>query len=98
MKVPRSLLNTARKALAESIDFRTMIHLARELIPDYDIYKIKGIPENISITRREAAEQIINDMYDKNLILQFLNILLGIQFNFNFRVAFYSRIISTGRI
>jgi len=79
MKVSRSFLVQAQKSLAESIDFRSMIHLAREILPNYDIYKRKNVTESIAITRMEASEQIITDMYEQNLLMQFLSILLSIQ-------------------
>ncbi len=80
MKASRSFLKQIQKALAESIDQRTMVHLARELINDYDLHKQKKLPETFAIPRSEAADQIVTDMNRYNLIIPFLNIFFSIQF------------------
>lgn len=80
MKASRSFLKQIQKALAESIDQRTMVHLTRELIPDYNLHKQKNLPETIAIPRMEAADQIVTDMNLYNLVIPFINILFSIQF------------------
>ncbi len=81
MKSSYSLIKLAQKALAESIDFKSMIQLAREVIPNYDINIQSGLPENLSAgSRIEAARQIIEDMDEHNFLIQFINSLLGTQF------------------
>ena len=64
------------RSLAESMDVRTMVHLARRLIHNYDIYKRSGFPSIIAIPNRDAAKQIVNDMRRMGLFLDFVKLLM----------------------
>lgn len=58
------------------MDIRTMIHLARSLIPNYDIHARTGFPPNIPIPNKNAAYQIVMDMRRDGLFLPFINLLI----------------------
>ncbi len=80
MEASSIFLRQLQKALSESVDPRTMVHLVREIIPDYEIKTDKNLPESFTPTRLEMAAQIVNDIRAHNLIIPFLNVLLRIQF------------------
>jgi len=79
MRVSGWLIHLATRALAESMDVRSMIHLARRLIRNYDIYERSGFSTNISIPNKDAASQIVRDMKDNQLMLDFVILLIKIQ-------------------
>jgi len=53
-----------------------MRHLARRIIPDYDIYKQTGFPESFSIPGIDAAKQIVSDIIESRLFFQFIQNLI----------------------
>lgn len=80
MEVSKNFLNLVTASLSESISQTDMVHLARELIPNYDIRKKLEMSKYLDIPRRETAQQIVNDMYSYNMLVPFINVLLSIQF------------------
>jgi hypothetical protein len=81
MQIPSSLISLTTRALSESMDIEVMIHLAKELVYDYDLYKRAGFPESMVIPRRDAALQIITDIVDLGLFFYLVSILISIQSN-----------------
>jgi len=80
MKVKKSLIDITARSLAESIDIRPMVRIARDLIPNYDLHSMMGIPENLPIPRSDAAKQIVSDMEESGLFLDFISYLIKIHF------------------
>lgn len=78
MQLDGWIISLTAKALAESMDVHTMSHVARKLIHNYDIYKRTGFPLNFPIPKKDAARQIMNDMRDKELFFQLINLLIDI--------------------
>ncbi len=72
-------LHLVERSLAESMDVRTMVHLARRLIHNYDIYSRSGYPRIIAIPNRDAARQIVMDMRKSGLFLDFVKMLINIR-------------------
>jgi len=79
MRVSVRLMSLTTRALAESMDVHTMTHLARRLIRNYDLHKSIGFPRNIAVPNKDAASQIVNDIKDRDLFLQFVNLLMEIR-------------------
>ena len=76
MSVSNWAYHLVERSLAESMDVHSMVHLARRLIHNYDIYKSSGFPKIIAIPNKDAAKQIVNDMSKRNLFLDFVKLLL----------------------
>jgi hypothetical protein len=70
VQITRNLVKLSARALIESMDIREMRHLAKRIIPDYDIYKQSGFPESFAIPIIDAAQQIVGDIVDSNLFFQ----------------------------
>jgi class 3 adenylate cyclase len=78
MRASGWLMHLAKRALAESMDVRSMIHLARRLIQNYDIYKESGFSPNISMPNKDVADQIVRDMKANDLMLDLVIMLIEI--------------------
>jgi len=76
VQITRNLARLGARALIESMDVRDMKHLARRVIPDYDIYKQSGFPESFAIPSIDAANQIVNDIINANLFFQLIQNLI----------------------
>jgi len=76
MQIKSAFSNLMIKALTESLDVRSMTKIADRLIPNYNIYKRTGFPENIPIQKQDAAKQIVKDIIASNLLLEFVNQLI----------------------
>jgi len=76
MQITRNLAILCARALKESMDMRDMCHLAKRLIPDYDLYKQSGFPESFAIPSIDAAKQIVSDIVDSNLFFQLIQNLI----------------------
>ncbi len=61
------------------MDVRTMCHVAKRLIPDFDIYEKTGFPESFAIPNRDAADTIIRTIVSQNLFFTFVETLLRIE-------------------
>jgi len=79
MRVSGWLIHLTTRALAESMDVRSMIHLARRLIRNYDIYERSGFSQNISIPNKDVASLIVRDMKRDELLLDFIILLIQCQ-------------------
>jgi len=79
MKTDKTFNKLVSQSLAESIDQRSMIHLARELIPDYNIQAYSNLPASLDIPRLDIARQIVDDMSRFNLLIPFINVFFSIQ-------------------
>ena len=75
MRVPSSLTNHCIKALSQSMDNGTMTVMARRLLPGYDLHKRTGIPKSVAIPNRNAASQIVRDIIDCQMFLDFVLLL-----------------------
>ena len=53
-----------------------MRHLAKRLIPDYDLQKQSGFPESFAIPSIDAARQIVGDIISADLFLQLIQHLI----------------------
>ena len=76
MQITRNLAILCARALKESMDMRDMCHLAKRLMPDYDLYKQSGFPESFAIPSIDAAKQIVSDIVDSNLFFQLIQNLI----------------------
>lgn len=76
MQLSKNLVNLCARALVESMDVRDMKHLAKRIIPDYDLYKQSGFPESFAIPSIDAAKQIVEDIIIQNLFFQFVQHLI----------------------
>ncbi len=56
-----------------------MCHVARRLIPGYDIHKETGFPESFAIPNRDAADTIIRNIIKEDLFLTFVETLIRIE-------------------
>jgi class 3 adenylate cyclase len=55
-----------------------MKHFANRLLNNYDIYERTCFPHNIAIPNKTAAKQIVKDIRDSGLFLQFVDMLIDI--------------------
>jgi len=78
MRVSGWLMKLTTRALAGSMDVPTMIQLTKRLLPNYDICERTGFPPNISIPNKTVASQIVKDIKDNELFLQFVDLLIEI--------------------
>ena len=69
------------RALSQSMDVHTMVHVARRVIRSYSIHERTGIPETLSVPNNDAARQIVEDMANEGELLSFIELLLDIQRN-----------------
>jgi len=79
MRSPNSLAALCVHALAESIDARTMIAIANELIPNYDVYARTGFRQSMVIPSRDMAQQIVSDIVAQDRMLDLISALITIQ-------------------
>ncbi len=76
MQITRNLENLSARALIESMNVHDMKHLAKRIIPDYDLYKRTGFPKSFAIPSIDAAKQIVKDIIDSNLYFQLIQTLI----------------------
>ena len=55
MRVKAGVRTLAQRALCESMDVKTMVHLVRRLLPSYDLCERNGFPLAVPIPNRTAA-------------------------------------------
>lgn len=79
MQLSRWLAQLATRALASSMDVHSMINMARRFIRNYDIHERTGFPRNFAIPNIDAATQIIRDMERRDLLLDFIALLIKLQ-------------------
>ena len=78
MRVKGSLINTAVRSLAQSMNTTTMVSLVKRLMRDYDLNARTGFPPSIPIPNIDASRQIVNDLVEGDLFPQFINLLVEI--------------------
>lgn len=76
MRINLRLRDLLVQALVESMSVDMMVMLAQRFIPYYNLQERTGFPGNMSVPNRDAARQIVNDMRDKRLVLQFAGLLV----------------------
>ncbi|RPI93657.1 MAG: hypothetical protein EHM32_07740 [Spirochaetales bacterium] len=76
MRINVRLRDLLVQALVESMTVDKMVMLAQRVIPYYNLYERTGFPVNMSIPNRDAARQIIDDIHDNRLVLQFAGLLV----------------------
>lgn len=76
VRVSTKLINLSVKALSQSMTPKIMVSLARELIPNYDIFQRTGIPGSVAIPNVTAAKQIVQDMIARESFLDFILLLV----------------------
>ncbi len=81
MRITKSIINLTTRALSESMDTRSMTHLARDLMGSYNLHERIGLPESLPIAGRIAAAQIMTDIVERNLFLPLVQKLIDIQYN-----------------
>ncbi len=70
-------------ALSHSMTVHLMERLVRRIIPDYDLHRRSGFPENIPIPQVDAAEQVYMDMVSEKLLIRFIEVLIDVNQNGN---------------
>lgn len=79
MRVKARVRTLAARALAESMEVKTMIHLVRRLFGTYDLHERTGFPSSVPIPNRTAARQIVDDVTRTGLFLDFVSLLLEVE-------------------
>ena len=79
MRVKARLRTLAIRALAESMEVKTMVHVARRIFGNYDLYERTGFPQSVPIPNRTAASQIVADVEETNLFLDFVGLLMSLE-------------------
>jgi len=80
MRVKARLRTLAIRALAESMEVKTMVHLARRIFgASYDLHERTGFPRSVAIPNKTAASQIVADVTQANLFLDFVARLLSLE-------------------
>lgn len=60
------------------MDVRTMVNVARRIIPGYDIHERTGMPASLSIPNKDVAARIVDDMAAEDRLLPFVEFLIAI--------------------
>ncbi|HNX59036.1 MAG TPA: hypothetical protein PKK43_08040, partial [Spirochaetota bacterium] len=55
-----------------------MVHIARNVIPHYDLHERTGFPDSIPVPKKYAAAQILRDLRNEELMIPFVNQLVMI--------------------
>ena len=79
LRLSAGLKNICVRGLAESMDIRTMTHVAREIFPAYDIHERTGFPPSMSIPNLDVASQIVTDVLASGKFLSFVRLLISAQ-------------------
>jgi len=79
MRVKARVRTLANRALAESMDVKTMVHLARRLFGRYDLHERTGFPSSVPIPNRNAAKQIVDDVIESGRFLDFVALLIDVE-------------------
>lgn len=72
LRIPTALKNTSIRALSASMDITTMVHLAKDIFPGYDIHERTGYRESMAIPNRQVAAQVVEDIINANQFLRFV--------------------------
>lgn len=77
-RIGNALISTTVKALAQSMNTHTMVALAAKLIPNYNLHKRTGFPTSIPVPNKDAARQIVTDMANQGLFMDFVLLLVEV--------------------
>jgi len=61
------------------MDVKTMIHVIRRILGNYDLHERTGFPRSVPIPNRTAATQIIDDVVAEDMFLEFVSLLMDIE-------------------
>jgi class 3 adenylate cyclase len=78
MRVKTRLKNLVIRGLTQSMDVKTMTHVARRVLDNYDVHARSGFPRSVPIPNQEAARQIVEDMIAADQFLSFISLLLDV--------------------
>ncbi len=81
MRVRTKVRNLCIRALTESLDVNTMVHIIRRMFQNYDINERTGFPESIPIPSQNAARQIVEDCVGAGRFLEFVGLLIEVDRN-----------------
>ena len=79
MRVKARVRTLASRALAESMEVKTMVHLVRRLFGTYDLHERTGFPASVPIPNRDAARQIVDDVVEAGRFLEFAALMLEVE-------------------
>ncbi|MFW5686322.1 MAG: hypothetical protein ACOC0O_06685 [Spirochaetota bacterium] len=79
MRVKARARTLATRALTESMDVKTMVHVARRLFGNYDLHERTGFPQSVPIPNRNAARQIVDDLAASDKFLDFAALLIEVE-------------------
>lgn len=78
MRVKTRLKNLVIRGLTQSMDVKTMTHVARRILDNYDVHARSGFPRSVPIPNQEAARQIVEDMIAHEQFLSFISLLIDV--------------------
>lgn len=78
MQVSPSQSHLIARILYQSMSQDVMIRAVRQLWPDYDLHRQSGIRDMIPIPLQDGAHQIVRDMTESGLFIDFVEVLLKI--------------------
>jgi class 3 adenylate cyclase len=78
MRVKTRLKNLVVRGLTQSMDVKTMTHIARRILDNYDVHERSGFPPSVPIPNQEAARQIVEDMIAHHQFLPFISLLINV--------------------
>jgi hypothetical protein len=76
MKLSSRLVSLCQQGIIDSMSVDLMVSFVRQIIQNYDLNKQTGIPDSIPIPKKDAAHQIMSDIKDERLLLEFVNLLV----------------------
>lgn len=78
MQVTASQANITARVLYEGMSQDVMIRVVRQLWPDYNLHAQCGIRDIIPIPLQDSARQIVRDMVERDLYIDFVEHLLAV--------------------
>jgi hypothetical protein len=79
MRIRARVRTLAVRALAESMDVKTMIHVVRRILGNYDLHERTGFPRSVPIPNRTAAAQVVDDVVAEGMFLEFVSLLMNLE-------------------
>ncbi|MGL4370962.1 MAG: hypothetical protein ACRCUT_15015, partial [Spirochaetota bacterium] len=76
MNLSVHLTSLCSKAMIESMGITLMVALVRRILPNYDLHERTGFPQSMPISKQEAAEQILKDINDIQMMLPFVTLIV----------------------
>ncbi len=81
MRISARLESLVIKSLSQSMTVYLMERLAQRILPNYDLHRRSGFPDNIPLPQITAAKQITSDMKRSNAFLRFVEVLIDVDKN-----------------